>query len=144
MTNQEPDAPPLRLDMGELEAGDLEDIAEYAGRDDAIGLVFGAFEAAENAKNTAEQLYALFTKLPPKVFTALLGVARRHNDPGWTPEHWRKFRISDLVPSSNGDGPDPTNAGRTPGSTSAAKRSDSRTRRPQPNAAENGSADTPR
>lgn len=142
MSNQEPEAPPLRLDMGELEAGDLEDIAEYAGRDDAIGLVFGAFEAAEDAA-PGQELHAMFTKLPPKVFTALLGVARRHNDPGWTPEHWRKFRISDLAPAS-GDGSDPTSAGHTPGSTSAAWPSGARTRRPQPNATGNGSAGTPR
>lgn len=126
----------LRLDFDDLDAGDLEDIAEYAGRDDVLMLVLKAYQAADKAE-PGDQVEAMMAALPPKVFTALLGVGRRHADPGWTPEHWRKFRFADLVTA--GDDEDPTSAGSTPGSTSAPTGSARSPRTRRPSGTKNGS-----
>lgn len=131
----------LRLDFDDLDAGDLEDIGAYAGRDDVLALIMDAFKVASMAEE-GDQVRTMMAALPVKVFTALLGVARRHQDPGWTPEHWRKFRIADI--SDPGNEVDPTSAGSTPGSTSDPTGSAARMPTGRPSGAARSSARTRR
>lgn len=128
----------ISLDFDDLEAGDLEDIEEYSGRDDVLAILVAAQNASASAAPGTE-LQVMVGLLPAKVLTALLGVARRRNDPKWTPEHWRKFRFSDLAePSANGDGADPTSAASTPASTGETSGSDPSMRTAEPSGAETG------
>lgn len=127
----------MRIDPEAFDAGDLEDIAEYAGRDDALLLVMSAALAEE-------PLSAVFS-LPPKVFTAMLGTLARKIDPRWTPEHWRKIRLADFTSAIAGsDELDPTDAATPPGSTGGASGNETSTPTAPRNGAARGSARTRR
>ena len=87
----EPDQPPVegvRLVWDDLDAGDLEDMEAYCGQP-----VFGLIqEALAKAPEDLDLLTALMLYLPSRVFTALLGVAKRHQDPEFGPERWRSLK----------------------------------------------------
>lgn len=79
----------IALNFDDLEAGDLEDMEEYCGRP-----VFGLISAAmASAPEDGDLLVALMANLPAKVFTAILGVAKRHQDPTFGLDQWRSIKL---------------------------------------------------
>jgi hypothetical protein len=83
----------FELNYEDLDAGDLEDMEAYAGQP-----VFGVLQQAiGDAAGSANPLAVLMATLPAKVFTALLGVAKRHKDPTFGPDRWRSIKLSEVA-----------------------------------------------
>ena len=114
-----------------FDAGDLEDIEEYTGLTNAFSLLANAVEGIPPGR----QVQALASKLPAKMVTAVLGVARRRADPTWTMDRWREFRFADLGDVNGISGeesepePDPTSSA-APTSTGGASPNGSRNSKP--------------
>jgi hypothetical protein len=117
----------FELNYEDLDAGDLEDMEAYAGQP-----VFGVLQQAiGDAAGSANPLGVLMATLPAKVFTALLGVAKRHKDPTFGPDRWRSIKLNEVAAPTPAPleepSPQPTPIRRSTGKAGAKRANGGRT-----------------
>jgi hypothetical protein len=102
--DQQPDQerPPLALDLDQLEAGDIEDMEEYCGQP-IMPLLRKMFESIDERAN----LFDALSVLPAKVLTAMLGVAKRHQDPSFGMDQWRTIKLAEFSGPKQPTPPEP-------------------------------------
>ena len=79
-------APNTSINLDELTVGDLEDMESYVGK--PVLALLQDSSADDGSLNLAAT--------PAKLLTALVGVAKRKQDPAWTIDRWRDIPMSEL------------------------------------------------
>jgi hypothetical protein len=92
------------MDFDALDAGDIEDMEDYCGAP-----VLPILAKMQELQVEGEAGDAIMAHMSARLFTALLGVAKRHQDPSFTPERWRTIKLAAVTggapPPSNGQVP---------------------------------------